>query len=136
MKHYYPEKIERRSILTDLILRFEEKSSLHYSLPDSSSLILTKDERSLNHLRRYKDSPFPLLSNIELFSCSVGDYHKDLLLYGLKIRLKAGEDPTYYTGTNVFLVNQFTPNYRGNRYLKKQYKLCTFYRDEGYLRLY
>lgn len=73
LKSYYSLKTERDSKLKDILTQFGETSCLKYSLDNHTSLVLTKDERSLNSKRRFKNSPFPLLTNIEYFSSSVGD---------------------------------------------------------------
>jgi hypothetical protein len=73
LKAYYPDKATRKSLVKELVNQFEDKTSLSYSLPDKTSLILLRDERKLNRIRRYEESPLPFLSNIESFSSSVGE---------------------------------------------------------------
>lgn len=128
MKSYYSLKPERESKLKDILTQFGETSCLKYSLDNHTSLILTKDERSLNSKRRFKNSPFPLLTNIEYFSSSVGDWEQDLLDYGLRIRQKH-LTPESTLGIRIHLIKLDSINSRGNRYLKRQYNSLKRYRD-------
>ena len=63
---------EQKLHLNTITTQFQNKAELKYSLDDRSFLVLSKDVRSLNRLRRYKNSPFPLLSNLEVYSNSLG----------------------------------------------------------------
>lgn len=101
---------------------------LKYSLNLNSYIILTKDERTIQHLRRYRKSPFPLLSNIERFSNTIGRWNDELMKFGIKSRAKY-DDPSELSlenlGTRVHLVYYNTPSFKGNQYLLRQYKLLS-----------
>lgn len=128
MKSYYSLKTERDSKLKDILTQFGETSCLKYSLDNHTSLILTKDERSLNSKRRFKNSPFPLLTNIEYFSSSVGDWDQDLLDYGIRSRRKSPSTGSSL-GVRIHLIKLDSINSRGNRYLKRQYRSLERYRS-------
>lgn len=133
MENYYPDLIERQQLIHDLIHQFCDKPSLKYSLSNHSSLLLLKDEIKLSSLRRFEGSPFPLLTNIELFSSSIGGFNEELMSYGIKTRSKFG-DPTSHPntyGSQIYLVYHDSPSSRGNRYLKRQYRRLNFYRDSS-----
>jgi len=93
---------------------------------------LSKDERQVRKIRKYTASPFPLLSCLDVFRYSHGDWNLELQDYGLQVRAKYPEpvNPTNY-GSHIFLIHYDTVNLIGNRYLKRQYKRLTKYRDQG-----
>lgn len=128
LKSYYPYGFDRRKVLTEIVTRFEQAGSLRYSLDSQTSLILLKDDRRLNHLRRFQDSPFPLVSNVEYFCNSVGGWNEELLSYGIKTRSKSATSPLSAVGSRIHLVKLDNINSRGNRYLKRQYKRLQTYR--------
>lgn len=131
MKNYYPDKKERKTLIKDLVHQFEGKSSLKYVLTNNITLILLKDQRKLNSLRRFKDSPFPFLTNIECFSSSLGDWNQELLSFGIKSRIKYDDLTNYPSeyGSHIHLVKLDSINSRGNRYLHRQYLRLTTYRQ-------
>jgi len=53
--------------LKEILKEFGHKSYLKYKLDSGSYLILTKDSRKIQSYKRYYDSPFPLLGNLEVF---------------------------------------------------------------------
>lgn len=135
LKNYYVNGIERSQKIKDIVTSYEGRSSLHYQINEHTSLILDKNERRINRLRKYRDSPFPYLSNIELFSITVGDYDTSLEEYGLKIRSKRvslTEDP----GTIIYVLKYHTINGRGNQFLKRQYKKLESYRNTHQIKKY
>ena len=73
LKHYIPESDKRQSLMKELVEQFQGKPIIRYTLSESISIYLIRDGKQLNRLRRYIDSPFPLLSNVEFFVCSVGE---------------------------------------------------------------
>lgn len=73
LKTYIPEIKERKSLIKGIIKQFEKETIFKHILDVNTSLILIKDERKeLTQLRKYKDSPFPYLSNLDCFNNSVG----------------------------------------------------------------
>jgi len=134
LKSYYSLKKDRTSKIKDIITQFGENSFIKYSLDLTTSLILTKDERSLNTKRRFKNSPFPKLSNIEYFSSSAGDWDQELLSYGIQTRSKTTNLNTSL-GIRIHLIKIDSVNCRGNRYLNRQYNGLKRKRDnKDYLR--
>jgi hypothetical protein len=120
LKHYESCSDTRHRLINRLLLEFEAKGSLRYSLSPTHSLLLTKDERKCKGLlRKYENSPFPYLSNVEYFCTAPGDYNTTLLSYGIKARTKLGESPSNLVGSQVHLVSSETLNYRCNQYLRK-----------------
>lgn len=89
-------------------------------------------------MKRYYNSPFPLLSNLEFFSNTIGQWNRTLLAYGIKTREKYGDNPDNHatTGSQIFLSSYSTGTYRGNKYLKNQYKRLRKYRLEGRVNAY
>ena len=127
----------RQTLIKDLLNQFKTKSTLIYSLSDNTSIILLKDESKLNRLRRYVDSPFPYLSNIEFFSSSVGDWDSELKQYGIKTRNK-GKIPCSLAslGTQIYLIRHQSVLSQGNHYLKRQYRRLELYRTRGEITKY
>lgn len=123
--------------MRELILSFEQKSHLQYSLPDSSSLILLKDERKLNSYKRFEHSPFPLLSNIDYFSNSVGDWNSDLQRFKIKTRFKLGDElENHSPSARIHLILRHSLSSQGNKSLKHKYKLLRLYRKKGWITSY
>lgn len=93
-------------------------------------ILLTKDCRKVENLKKYKNSPFPLLSNIEYFSNSIGEWNSELLQYGIKARHK---DKDYKSegqaGIRIHLIKYDTLNNKNNRYLIRQYQRLEKYRE-------
>lgn len=138
LKNYYPDKKERKTLIKDLVHQFEGKASLKYVLTNNITLILLKDQRKLTSLRRFKDSPFPFLTNIECFSSSLGDWNQDLLSYGIKSRLKFDDLTTssFHPGVKIHLLKLDSINSRGNRYLHRQYARLSTYRKTNNISRY
>jgi len=116
-----------------ILVSYSKESYLKYPLDDKAYLILSKDERKLNHLRRYSDSPFPLLSNVDRFRKTVGNWNAELLDFGLKTREKLHDHYENYerVGNRIHLAYYHTWNSKGNQYLLKQYKRLAKYRTRG-----
>jgi hypothetical protein len=124
--NYIPEKEERIILIEKIVSQFVKRKIIFHRLNDNSYLILSKDERKIKNLKRYENSPLPLFSNLESFSCSIGDFNEELLQYGITSRLQYGdlnsETETLYTiGSKIHLVYYKTLTARGNRYLRRQY---------------
>jgi len=122
---------ERKSLIQNLMTQLKSGKDVKYRLSDHTFLILSKEERSIQTLRRYPSSPFPLLSVVEVFRSSIGSLNKDLLSYGIPSRLKWKDDSllTEDISTHVFLIKSDTMSSSGNNYLKKQYKRLFSYRQ-------
>jgi len=134
---YYPIKSERSDLIVELIKQFAGKLEIKHKITHEITLILKKDERGLNGSKRYFNSPFPLLTNVEWFSCSLGEWNKDLGSYGLKVRLKRNDPKEEgIPGTQIYLLNQESTNSKGNRYLRRKYRKLEYYRNEGQIRSY
>lgn len=119
-------------MIKELVTQFELEGSLRYPLDSQTSLIILKDERRLNNLKRYEASPYPLVSNVEYFSNSVGGWNEELLSYGIKTRSKPHDlDQPSDLGSRIHLVKLDTINSRGNRYLKRQYRRLEYYRSHN-----
>lgn len=110
---------------------------MKYRLDDQHYLLLTREERKIKQHKRYFNSPFPLLSNLEFFSNTLGEWNKSLLTYGLKTRVK-NDDPCEKTslGSHIYLSSYTTGNYKSNRYLKTQYKRLEKYRSTRNVKSY
>jgi len=134
---YYPVKESRTCLIKDILHQFVQKSEYKLSLDRDTSIFLKKDLRGINHLRRFENSPFPLLSNIELFSSTPGEWNKSLGQYGLKVRCKQNDDQKETEiGSSLYLIKYENPSSRVNRYLKKRYKLLSHYRSQNEITLY
>lgn len=73
LKSYIPDIKERKSMIKGIVKQYESKGLFKHILDDHTSLILVKVEREeLSQLRKFTDSPFPYLSNLECFTNSVG----------------------------------------------------------------
>ena len=138
LKHYIAEPEIRKLQVNQILLHYSKKSYIKYSLDDRAYLILSKVERKLNCLKRYKNSPFPLLSNLERFSQTIGSWNEELLQFGLKTREKlrdhaANED---LVGTKIYLSFYHTENSKCNAYLKRQYRRLEKYRSSKNITAY
>jgi len=125
-----PVRSERAPFILSLLKQFESQNYLRHFLPDNTSIILHKDERQLNRLRRFEQSPFPLLSSIEYFSNSVGQWNTDLANYGIKTRTKLGDLPPTEVGVRIHLIRHTSLSSKGNSFLKRQYSRLTNLRDQ------
>lgn len=132
LKDYYPDPLTRRRVVKDIAHQFDMKPHVEYSLTNQVTLLLSKDERNLTKLRKYKDSPFPFLSNMELFSNSVGSWDEELQKYGIKSRSKTGLD----VGNRIYLIKYSSVCGRGNRYLRNQYNRLHRYRETHQINKY
>jgi len=131
LKESFPEKSERLSVKEDLLKKLENESYVKYNLPNNTSLILSKEIRKVSKLKRYEDSPFPLLSNIECFNHAPGDWNSELIKYGIKTRHKLDDHQSAgESGVQVFLIKYSTLNNQSNKYLLKQYKRLRKFRDK------
>lgn len=129
LKPYIPDSSIRKLKISQIAHQFSKESFLKYPLSDSSYLILTKDERKVKSLRRYNESPFPLLSNLECFRNTISNWNSELLKYGIKSRSKLHEPSNSSSpSSQLYLVYYKTLNSRGNHYLKTQYKRLFHYR--------
>lgn len=130
-------KVERLHLIKHLLKQFERCTTMRYFLSSQSSIILSKDERKLNKLRRFRNSPFPLLSNVEYFSSSVGEMNTELIKYGIKSRSKINDkNSNVDPGIKIHVLYHDTINARGNRYLRRQYARLEHYRRHHRLQLY
>jgi len=138
LRPYFPDKEARLNLIKTLLTQFENSSFLKYPLPDNHFLILSKTERKLKSLRRYEESPFPLLSNMENFSNNVGRWNEELLAYGIKTREKLNDlsNNTSRVGSQIHLINYKTLNSKGNQYLKRQYKRLSVLRKSNRITAY
>lgn len=142
LKSYDIKVDERKLHIANITAQFcNNRSFLKYPLDTNTFLILTKDERKVKHLRRFKNSPFPLLSNLEKFVNTVGSWNLELEAFGIKTRLKIN-DPTPSelkdkdVGTQIHLVCYQTANSKGNHYLKRQYLRLKLLRKELKIQAY
>lgn len=133
LKNYYPEATQRTEILEYIIPRFEKEGYYRYPLDEFTSLILLKDQRAINSSKRFEASPFPYLTNVEYFKNTVGEWNQDLQHFGIKTRSKWKEVDHLPSicGSHIHLALSNTPSSRGNKYLKKQYKLLSNYRQHS-----
>lgn len=115
--------------------KFAHYGYVKHRLDDKSYLILSIDDRNKSSSRRYPNSPFPLLSNIDCFIKTIGDWNSELSDYGLKTRRKLGDhlEPSTYTsiGSTIRLVHYSTSSGTGNKYLKSQYRRLSQLRSKG-----
>ena len=103
------------------------------------SIILLQDERDPKYrLRKFKNSPYPYISNLEYFSTSIGSWNKELASYGIKSRLKKGDEktPEDTLGVRIHLIQHSSINYRCNNYLHRQYKRLQFLRQTNAISKY
>jgi len=137
LSQYFPEPSIRKAKLKEILTQLKGKTSLQYPLSETHSLILSKNERRLNRLRKYENSPFPLLSNLTFFSFSVGEYNTALQQYGIQSRNKeSSTNQPSQLGTLMYVVEYQSINGRGNKYLRQSYRKLQTYRDTGQNNLY
>lgn len=136
LKVYYPDKSELFMHIRHILLEFEAKGYCKYSLTGDESIILLKDNRKPPFkLRKFPDSPFPYLSNLEYFGIVAASWNEELLKYGIKTRSKSDDYPHCAGGTRIHLIQNWSLNYRCNQYLRNQYKRLRYYREHhSYLR--
>ena len=134
LKPYVSDVESRKGLIDLLVKKFEDRSYLKYELDNHKFLILSKDERKLNSLRRYPGSPFPLLRNLEGFSITTGEWNKELIEYGIQTREKLDDHESNgsLVGSHIYLVCYKTLNGKGNKYLKRQYKRLNHYRSHSH----
>lgn len=135
---YYPARKERKELVSDIIQKYESKSSYIYPITSQTSLLLSKDERRIRRIRKYKQTPFPLLSNLEIFSSLAGDWDPELQKYQIQSRQKTKPSSTSNAGlgSHLYLVKIDTLNTRGNKFLRRQYERLTQLRNNGEYTLY
>jgi len=138
LQKYHLSKEERTLQIEMITTQFSKKTFLKYPLDENAFLILSKNERKLKNLKRYEGSPLPLLSSLEEFSQTIGDYNDDLLKYGIKTREKLHDNlnPLSEIGINIHLAFYKTLNSRGNWYLIKQYKRLRKLRKQNSISCY
>jgi hypothetical protein len=73
LKESFPSSLERTKVKKSLLKKLEKYPSVKINVTNKTVIILTKDCRKVNNIKKYKNSPFPLLSNIEYFSNSIGE---------------------------------------------------------------
>jgi hypothetical protein len=118
----FPSSLDRKEIKDFLIKKLDRGPQVKYTLPTKEVLILSKDQRSLGKIRKYHNSPFPLLSNIEYFSNSIGGWNTELRQYGIKARHKYGDNSENLPGIRIHLLKYNTLTSKGNNYLKRRYR--------------
>lgn len=108
-----------------MIKKFDKVSRIVYPLPNKRYITLQKDDKAMSGKTRYNGSPFPLLTNIEFFRNSVGEWNKELLEFGIKTRNKYNKEQL--VGTHIYLSYEDRNTNRINSYLKRQYRrLCLY----------
>jgi len=116
----------RESIIKSLIVKFERVGRVSYPISETTSLHLLKNKDEVRNKGKYPSTPFPLLTNIEYFQTSLGDFNAELLKHGIQTRtLKRDSQQTY--GTQIYLIKEDISAHRINTYLKSQYKRLTKY---------
>jgi hypothetical protein len=90
---YILDKEERLQFIKNIIAQFKTRESLKIPLENGSYLLMSKTSRTLKNLRRFPNSPFPLLSNLESFSNTIGSINEELLSYGLQTRERLEDHP-------------------------------------------
>jgi hypothetical protein len=137
LKDSFPDYTDRKIMKETLLKKLESSNFVRICLHDNSSLILLKDERKFKSLRRFDKSPFPLLTNIEYFSTSTGDWNSELKQFGIKARHKQNDPYSDSTsGIRIHLVKYDTLNNQSNKYLKRQYTRLENYRKSLSSKLY
>lgn len=136
MKEYILEAQARKILRQEILLQFEKHSFYSYRVSDQVTLILSKDSRTLKPHRKYKNSPFPFLTNVSYFSSSVGSWNEELREYGIKHRTKEGDPSPQAVNTRIYLVKLDSISTRGNKYLKRQYKRLEDMRNQGQVTAY
>jgi len=89
-------------------------------------------------LRTYPNSPLPLLTNLEYFRHSCGEWNESLSPYQLKTRVKYDDPETNSSKSSIdlYVILSETINSKGNSYLRRQYKRLEQYRNKGEFSLY
>jgi hypothetical protein len=118
----FPSSLDRKEIKDLLIKKLDRAPQVKYTLPTNEILILSKDIRSIQKVRKYSNSPFPLLSNIEYFSNSIGGWNTELKKYGIKARHKSGDNSESLPGIRIHLLKYDTLTSKGNKYLRRRYR--------------
>ena len=129
LKAYFPNLREREVAIRSMVKEFHLTGSLVYRITSTHSLILRQDERGELPKRKHKDSPFPYLVNIELFSNSIGGWNEDLKRYGIKARARHLE-PSTSSNSQIYLYDVTSITSRGNSYLRRQYSRLTHLRTD------
>jgi hypothetical protein len=81
LKIHFPESPPppgRKKLFIDMIRELERTGRASYRFTPNNTLNLKKDEINVSSLKRYAASPFPLLTNIESFEHSVGEWQSAL----------------------------------------------------------
>ena len=120
LKPYHPHYLERKEKIRSLVTEFHLTGSLVYRITSTHSLILRQDERGELPKRKHKDSPFPYLVNVELFSNSIGGWNDELRQYGIRARARYLE-PSTSSNSQIYLYDKTSITSRGNSYLRRQY---------------
>lgn len=136
LKSYIPDKLELKTKIQEIADIMSGTNFHLYELDSKTSLIFVKDERDLKNLKRYNESPFPLLSNLEWFCCAPGTWDQSLQDYGIKTRSKYRSDLPNTGSILIHMIYSHTPSGRANRYLKRQYKLLELYRKTNMTKAY
>lgn len=138
MKPYVPEIETRKTLVQHLVDEFHDRGFLKYQIDEKHFLILTREAKKIKSLKKYPGSPLPLLSNLESFSNSPGNWNEELLEFGIKTRGKPWDNPNWPStpGTKIYLTSYKTINARGNQYLKRQYKRLKELRHYNKISLY
>ena len=128
---YFVEEEARMLFITKLLARFERQVSLEINLTPCLKLILSRDSRDKNKHKRYYDSPFPFLVNMDCYSNTIGEYNSELLSFGLQTREKLDDhsNNSSLVGSHVQLILIENLCGKGNTYLRKQYKRLRHYRE-------
>jgi len=121
---------ELNSTLLSILTAFSNAQHYYHPLNNLTYLVLSHDSRDVSNKKRYSKSPFPLLSILEEFSCTIGDWNEELASFGIKARKKYGDTnlPEEILGTRIHLSRTTSINQKSNSYLKRQYKRLTQYR--------
>ena len=106
-----------------MISQFTGKDYLKFELNEETHLILLRDKRSKPPSKRWQDTPFPLLSNCEEFSSTLGEYAEELQAYGIRTRAKYDDQLPLevISSTHIYMSYHTNVNTQSNRYLRKQY---------------
>jgi len=141
LKTNLPLKEERLILLEQISSEIltSDRTFYHFPLGQHEHLIITRDQRKIKNLRKFDKSPFPLLSNVEIFSKTLSEWNVDLASYGIKARSKWQEnngpiDPS--GGLQIKLIYSSTLNSRGNSYLKRQYSRLSGFRQHHQISSY
>jgi hypothetical protein len=128
---YFVEEEARMLFINKLLARFEKQVSLEINLTPNIKLILSRDIRAKNKHKKYENSPFPFLVNMDCYSNTIGEYNSELLSFGLQTREKLDDhaDNSSLVGNHVQLILIENLCGKGNTYLRKQYKRLMKYRE-------